>query len=98
MILLPINLQTKIRTLFKNDKKTMELLLNCDPITIRNIGSISQERIDPQDVVDAFESNDQDTMNYLYNKAKRMLELHELYQELCNIYYETVTEEKRKSL
>ena len=95
-MLLPVKLQTKIRTLFKNDVKTMELLLNCDPEAIRNIGSISQEGIDPEDVTEAFESNDPEVMTYLYNKAKRIIELKELYQELCNIYYENVTGEKNK--
>ena len=31
----------------------------------------------------AFVSNNPDTMNYLFNFAKRLIELEELYKELC---------------
>ena len=35
----------------------------------------------------AFESNNLDTMNYLYNQSKRLVELQELYKELRYDFY-----------
>ena len=38
-------------------------------------------------VVEAYESNSDETKEYLYKKAKKMIELQELYRELCLEYY-----------
>lgn len=105
-----IKTQKKIKKLFKNDSEIIEQLLSGNAEVIskatRKIGGISQEGIDPEDVVVAFESNDSDTMNYLYNQSKRLIELQELYQELCsefcdNMINTTTTEystEKKRSV
>ena len=58
-------------------------LYNCDAEAIREIGSLSQRGINPDDVVVAYESGNQDTMNYLYQQAKRLVGLQELYKDLC---------------
>ena len=79
-------LQEKINLLFSNNKELKDKLLRGDPDTIRDIGSISQKGIDPEDIVVAFESNDDEIMDYLYKKAKRTLELNKLYRELCVAY------------
>ena len=80
-------LQEKINLLFKNNKELREKLLLGDVNAIREIGVMSQKGMNPEDIVDAYESNDSETMKYLYNKAKRLVELRELYNNLCLEYY-----------
>lgn len=78
-----IEIQEKIKTIFKNNAEVRDKLLSGDAETIREIGSISQRGIDPKDVIIAYESNDAETLNYLYKKAKNLVELQSLYKELC---------------
>lgn len=80
-------LKGKINLLFKNNEVVRKKLLLGDADTIREIGMLSQKGINPVDVVDAYESNSGDTMKYLYNKAKKIVELQKLYRELCLEYY-----------
>jgi hypothetical protein len=86
--------QEKINLLFKNNPKMIERLYNCDAEAIREIGSISQRGINPDDIVVAYESGEQDTINYLYRQAKRLIELQELYKDLCFEYYKKVKDKK----
>ena len=79
--------QEKINLLFKLDSEMIEKLSNCDADAIREIGIISQKGINPDDVIVAYESGDKDTMDYLYQQAKRVAGLQELYKELCFEYY-----------
>lgn len=79
--------QEKINLLFKTNPEMRDRLYNCDAEAIREIGSLSQRGINPDDVVVAYESGDQDTMNYLYQQAKRLVGLQELYKDLCFEYY-----------
>ena len=79
--------QEKINLLFKTKPEMIEKHNNCDAEAIREIGSLSQRGINPDDVVAAYESGDPDTMNYLYQQAKRLIGLQELYKELCFEYY-----------
>ena len=80
-------LQEKINLLFKNNEDLREKLLVGDANAIREIGSISQKGMNPEDIVDAYESNDSETMKYLYKKAKKLVELQKLYKDLCLEYY-----------
>ena len=77
----------RINFLFKTNSEMMEKLCKCDAEAIREIGSLSQKGINPDDVIVAYESGDPSTMNYLYQQAKRLVELQELYKELCFEYY-----------
>lgn len=86
-MVLSSEIQNKIKILFENDSVIREQLLSGDADAIRKIGSMSQKGINPEDIVAAFESNDPDTMNYLYVQSKRLIELHELYKELCYEFY-----------
>ena len=79
--------QAKINLLFKTNPEMRDRLYNCDAEAIREIGSLSQRGINPDDVVVAYESGNQDTMNYLYQQAKRLVGLQELYKDLCFEYY-----------
>ena len=79
--------QESINSLFKTNPGMIEKLYKCDPDAIRQIGSISQKGISPDDVVVAYESGDSSTMSYLYRQAKRLVKLQELYKELCFEYY-----------
>lgn len=53
----------------------------------REIASIFQKLINPEYVIDAYESNDSDTIEYLYKKAQKLIELQRLYRELYLEYY-----------
>ena len=79
--------EEKINLLFKADPEMIEKLYNCDAEAIRKIGSLSQRGINPDDVIVAYESGDPNTINYLYQQAKRLVGLQELYKELCFEYY-----------
>ena len=78
-----VETQNKIKTLFKNDDEMQEKLLSGNADAIRNVGMISQTRINPEDVVEAVDSKDPDIMSELYIHAKRLVELQKLYRELC---------------
>lgn len=80
------DLQDKINLLFQNNKDIREKLLSGDAEEIRRIGTISQKGISPEDIIFAFDSEDSDTMDYLYKKAKKMIELKQLYKDLCTAY------------
>ena len=84
---LSIETQEKINKLFKTKPEMIEKLYNCDAEAIREIGSLSQRGINPDDIIAAYESGDQETMKYLYQQAKRLVGLQELYKDLCFEYY-----------
>jgi hypothetical protein len=80
-----------------NNPKQHRIILNglayyckIDVEAIREIGSISQKGINPDDVIVAYESGDPNTMNYLYQQAKRLVGLQELYKDLCFEYYKKI--------
>ena len=79
-------LQEKINLLLKNNEELRAKLLVGDANAIKEIGSISQKGMNPEDIVDAYESNDSETMKYLYEKAKKIVELQKLYRDLCLEY------------
>ena len=79
-------LQNKIKILLKDDDELREKLLLCDVDAIREIGRISQRRIESKDIVTAFESNEPLAINNLYNQAKWLCDLNKLYIELCMEY------------
>ena len=78
--------QERINLIFKTTPEMIEKLYKCDAEAIREIGSLSQRGINPNDVIVAYESGDPSTMNYLYQQAKRLVGLQELYKELCFEY------------
>ena len=80
-------LQEKINLYFKNNEGLRDKLLVGDANAIREIGSISQKGINPEDIVTAYESDDSKTMKHLYEKAKKIVELQKLYKDLCLEYY-----------
>ena len=88
----------KINLLFSTNPEMKDRLCNWDVEAIREIGSISQRGINPDDVVAAYESGNRDTMDYLYQQAKRLVVLQELYKDLCFEYYKKskVTSELRE--
>ena len=89
-------IQNKIKILFKNDDEFRERLLSMDVNAIRKIASISQKGINPKDVVQAFENKDYAAMNRLYNQSKRLVELQELYKELCYEFYKNIKEDTER--
>ena len=87
-MILSNEVQNKIKILFANDSETREQLLLGNAEVVRKIGSISQKGINPEEIVKAFESDNQNIMNALYNESKRLVELRELYKELCYEFYQ----------
>lgn len=83
-------IQERINLLFKTNSEMKEKLYKCDAEAIREIGILSQKGINPDDVIAAYESGDPSTMNYLYQQAKKMVGLQELYKELCFEYYKKI--------
>ena len=83
-------IQERINLLFKTNSEIKEKLYKCDAEAIREIGMLSQKGINPDDVIAAYESDDTSTMNYLYQQAKRLVGLQELYKELCFEYYKKI--------
>ena len=79
-------LQETINILFANNEGIRAKLLEGDAETIRQIGLASQRGIAPEDVIDAYESNDSKTMEYLYKKAKKQVAVRKLYMDLCKAY------------
>ena len=82
--------EEKIKLLFKNNIQMRDRLLACDADAIREVGSIAQKGLEAEDVVAAFDSKDPETMSYLYNQARRVLELKALYKQMCLEYYQIV--------
>ena len=74
-----------------------EKLYNLDAKAIEEVGRLSQTRINPDDFIVAYESGDLGVMNYLYQQAKKMVGLQELYKELCFEYYKK-TKDTTKSV
>ena len=84
--------QDKINLLFKTNSEMKEKLLQCDADAIREVGSLSQKGMNPDDIIAAYESGNPETMKYLYLQAKRLVGLQELYKELCFEYYKKTKE------
>ena len=82
--------QEKINLLFKANSEMITKLYNCDPDAIREIGSLSQKGINPDDVIDAYESGEPSSLDYLYKQAKKLILLQELYKDLCVEYYRKI--------
>ena len=78
-----VRAQNKIKMLFKNDKVMMERLLAGDVDAVRELGSLSQRGIDPENVVEAINSGDIEILNYLKKQAEKMIEYKRLYRRLC---------------
>lgn len=85
-------LKEKIEMNVKYDIDLKNKLLSGDGNAIKQIGIESQKRINPVDVVEAYESNN---MEYLYNLAKKRLVLNEIYNELCNAYASKMSPEEK---
>ena len=79
--------QEQITLLFKSNPEMIEKLYRCDAEAIRKIGVLSQKGINPADIIVAYESGNASAIKNLYQQAKRLVELHELYKELCLEYY-----------
>lgn len=78
--------QAKINELFSENEEMKARLLSGDSDAIREVGTLSQMRIAPEDVVSSFDSNDEEALKNLYNKAKTMVGLRELYKTMCEEY------------
>ena len=78
-----VRAQNKIKMLFKNDKVMMERLLAGDADAVRELGSLSQRGIDPENVIEAINSGDVETLNYLKKQAEKMIQYKRLYKRLC---------------
>ena len=80
---LPNELAEKVERYFHFDEKLKNRLLRGDVEAIRDVGMIAQSKINPEDVIEAYES---DCIEYLYQKAKKKVTLEKLYHELVDWY------------
>jgi hypothetical protein len=87
-LILSQELQNKIKRLLNTDEDLKQKLLKGDVDSIRQISSISQKGINPKAVIEAYESN---SIEEIYKEAQKLLELQQLYKELCFEYYKEVT-------
>lgn len=78
--------QEKIKQLFKQDMVMGEKILSGDADAIREMGNMAQRGMSPEEIVLAFESNDQTAINNIYMQGKRLVELKQLYKDLCMEY------------
>ena len=68
------------------------MLFHLDADAIRNVGKMSQARMNPYDFVVAYESGSSSAMHCFYQQAKRLILLQELYKQLCFAYHENTTD------
>ena len=54
---------------------------------LEKLVQLHKKRINPDDVIIAYESDDPTVMKYLYQQAKKLKELQDLYKKLCFEYY-----------
>ena len=78
--------QEKINELFNGNEEMKARLLEGNPDAIREVGTLAQMWINPEDVVSTFESEDKEAMQNLYKKAKTMVGLRDLYKVMCEEY------------
>ena len=76
----PKEIEEKIRTIFKYNEELKNQLLNGDESAIQQLAIISGMGFDSKDIVESFDCG---TEQYLYKKAKEMLQIRELYRDLC---------------
>ena len=76
-----IDLQEKINMLFEDDEDMKNRLLNGDEDAIQNLVIMTRTNIDPLDIISAYESKE---FKPLYEKAKKIVQIKQLYIEMCN--------------
>ena len=76
---LPKELEEKIKTLFVDDAELRMRLLKGEAEAIQQLAMITG-KIDPIEIVKSYENN---TMDFLYQKAKKLIQIRDLYVELC---------------
>lgn len=69
-----------------------EQVLKIDPDAIREIGLIAQKGIKAEDVVNAYEDGNIDV---IYKKAKILVEMKNVYDELNKAYYDKIRTKDR---
>ena len=52
----------------------------------------SKRGIDPEEIIEKFDDNNSE---YIYQKAKKMLEMQKIYKELCDYYTTSKNLEER---
>lgn len=52
----------------------------------------SKRGIDPEEIIEKFDDNNSE---YIYQKAKKMLEMQKIYKELCDYYTISKNSEER---
>lgn len=82
--------------LYLNDKDLKDKLssdnIEKNKNAIQCIGLIAQESVDPLDVIKSYENN---TMDSLYEYAKRLVELNKIYKQLCDDVYDYGKEQSK---
>ena len=89
----PEKLQEEIKKFFDNNPSLRDRLLKGEPDAIREVGAMSQIRMSPEYVAEMCVSG---KIEELYEKAKLMISLKELYEELCFEYSKAMSEKCTK--
>lgn len=84
-------LKIKIENLFQDNEKLKKDLLSGNPNAIQKIAIIGDDKIAPEDVIIAYESND---MENIYQEAQKKLAIKKLYKELCEAYWKETADER----
>ena len=84
-------LKDKIEKNFKDKKELKNGLLSGNADIISKIGVLAQKGIDPKEIVKSYEN---DEMEKLYKKANKMIEIQDIYNELCYAIAKTNLEEE----
>ena len=85
-------IEDKLDILFSDKPEFKERILKGDSEAISMIGHISQAKISPHDIVDAYEKGE---VEGIYKRAKMMIEMEDIYKELTIAYYKNSSRDER---
>ena len=86
-------LKDKIIKVLGDFPELKEQTLNGELEAIRTIGQISRHGLTAEEIVNMYETGKE---KEIYIKAKKLLEMNQLYNDLCNLYYETQSKTSSK--
>lgn len=86
-------LKEKVERLLRNNEELKRGALEGNADAIRKIGNLSQNGIQAKEITEAYENN---TIEQLYKKAKNILELQDVYEKLCDAYYNREEDENEE--
>lgn len=71
------------KCLSENHSELKQKIFSGDAEAIEQFGYISHQKINPSDIVEAYENNN---IDFIYRYSKKLLKMQELYIRLCDEY------------